>query len=102
VVGPAGLSASSEIKRLRFSETIGPSDVSPCLSQQVVSPDTSSKPDFEALEHSVYCGRQRLGRYSRVAVRLYAAYDAQDCLLGSFKKRKDAWAAISRAVGAEQ
>jgi hypothetical protein len=102
LVGPAGLSGSSEIKHLQFNETIGLPDASPCLSQQIVSPDTSGKPDFDALEHSVYCGRQRLGRYSRVAVRLYAAYDAQDCLLSNFKTRKDAWGAISRAAGAGQ
>ena len=45
-----GLATPVKIKHLQFSETIGPSDVSPCLSQQIVSLDTSSKPDFEALE----------------------------------------------------
>jgi hypothetical protein len=59
--------------------------------------------EFEPLEHSVYHGRQRLGRYVRIAARRYAAYDARNRLLGKFKKRKDAWAAIGRAsAGAAQ
>jgi hypothetical protein len=32
--------------------------------------------EFEPLEHSVYCGRQRLGRYVRVGPKRYATYDA--------------------------
>jgi hypothetical protein len=51
--------------------------------------------EFEPLEHSVYFGRERLGRYSRIGPKLYAAFDADDRLLGKFKRRKDAYAAVS-------
>jgi hypothetical protein len=98
-VGPAGLTGSKEIKDLSSRETIGIPDVSPCLSQFIVSLAADKKLDFEPLEHSVYCGRQRLGRYVRIAARRYAAYDSHDRLLGDFKKRKDAWAAVSLNAG---
>ena len=52
---------------------------------------------FEPVEHSVYSGRERLGRYLRTAPRRFAAYDAADRPLGIFKKQKDACAAISHA-----
>lgn len=94
-MGPAGLTNSKEIKDLSFRETIGIPDVSPCLSHVTVSLEADKKPDFEPLEHSVYSGRQRLGRYVRIAASRYAAYDFHDRLLGDFKKRKDAWAAVS-------
>ena len=65
--------------------------------------DADPKPKFEPVEHSVYVGRRRLGRYSRIAIRKYAAFDACDRFLGEFKRRKDAWRAISHAVeGASQ
>ena len=47
------------------------------------------------LENSVYLGRERLGRYSRIGQKLYAAFDGNDRLLGQFKRRKDAYAAVS-------
>jgi hypothetical protein len=50
--------------------------------------------DFEPLEHSVYFGRERLGRCSRIGQKLYAAFDAKDRLLGRFKRLKDAYAAV--------
>jgi hypothetical protein len=65
------------------------------LSQAIVSLAAGNKPDFEPLEHSVYSGRQRLGRYVRIAARQYAAYDYRDRLLGDFKTRMDAWVVIS-------
>lgn len=49
---------------------------------------------FERLARSVYVGRQRLGRYVRVAKALYKAYDARDRLIGSFRKRAYALAAV--------
>lgn len=58
------------------------------------------EPEFEPLEHSVYLGRERLGRYSRISPKLYAAFDASDRLLGEFKKRKDAYTAVSIASSA--
>ncbi len=66
MVGPAGLTTRKEIKHLSFSETIGIPDVSPCLSQFIVSVAADKKLDFEPLEHSVYSGRRRLGRYVRI------------------------------------
>jgi hypothetical protein len=56
--------------------------------------------EFEPLEHSVYFGRERLGRYSRIGQKLYAAFDAKDRFLGKFKRRKDAYAAVSNVSGA--
>jgi hypothetical protein len=58
------------------------------------------QPAFEPLEHSVYLGRERLGRYSRIGPKLFAAFDAKDRLLGEFKKRKDAYVAVSVAHSA--
>lgn len=55
------------------------------------------EPGFEPLEHSVYYGRQRLGRYDRIAKKLYAAFDALDRPLGKFKTRAQAYAAVSAA-----
>ena len=57
---------------------------------------------FEPLERSIYIGRQRLGRYIRIGVRRYAAYDASNRLLGRFSKRTDALSAIDRTVEGEQ
>jgi hypothetical protein len=94
-VGLPGLTAFKEIKHLAFRETIGIPDVSLCLSQLIVSLASDEKSDFEPLEHSVYSGRQRLGRYVRIGARRYAAYDSHDSPLGDFKRRKDAWSAIS-------
>lgn len=53
--------------------------------------------EFPPLEHSVYSGRERLGRYSRVGVKQYAAYDAGDAHLGNFKSRRAAYRAVSDA-----
>jgi hypothetical protein len=98
LVGPAGLIGSKGIKHLSFSGTVGIPDASACLSQPVVSAADRKRPSFEPLEHSVYFGRQRLGHYARVGKRLYAAYGASGRLLGRFKSRKKAWAAISGAA----
>jgi hypothetical protein len=94
-VGLRGLTTSKEINHLSSGETVGISDVSPCLSQVIVSLARDKSPIFEPLEHSVYDGRQRLGRYVRISARRYAAYDSHDRLLGDFKKRKDAYTAVS-------
>jgi hypothetical protein len=100
-VGPAGLTDSKEIKHLALAETIEGHYVSRCLSRSNVSASVSIRDqqrEFEPLEHSVYCGRQRLGHYVRIAATRYAAYDTRDLLLGSFRKRKDAWDAIGRGA----
>lgn len=65
-------------KRLRKSAAAVPNAQLPC----------------EPLAHSVYVGRQRLGRYERVARARYKAYDAHDRLIGNFRKRADALSAI--------
>jgi hypothetical protein len=52
--------------------------------------EPSSSSEFEPLEHSVYVGRQRLGRYERTGKRKYAAFDADDRLLGRFTKLANA------------
>jgi hypothetical protein len=78
-------------------------DVSQCLSQWNVSTSDSigvQQPEFEPVEHSVYLGRERLGRYSRIGPKLYAAFDSKDRLLGQFKRRNDAYAAVSIACNA--
>jgi hypothetical protein len=56
------------------------------------------KQNFKELEHSVYEGRQRLGRYSRIAPRRYAAYDANDRRLGNFASTRKAYKAVSAAA----
>ena len=55
--------------------------------------------EFEPLNHSVYVGRQFLGRYERVSAKQYAAYGANGRRLGTFGKRSAALAAIGRAGG---
>jgi hypothetical protein len=55
--------------------------------------------EFEPLEHSVYEGRRRLGRYLRIAPTWYAAYDAEDRPLGEFSRPQDAYAAVSGISG---
>jgi hypothetical protein len=56
----------------------------------------SKEAEFEPLEHSVYSGRQRLGRYARIGSQKYAAYDAGDRHLGEFKSRRDAYLAVGQ------
>ncbi|WP_298884376.1 hypothetical protein [uncultured Bradyrhizobium sp.] len=53
------------------------------------------KPEFEPLNHSVYFGRQRLGRYTRIALKRYAAFDAEDRPLGEFSLPGDAFWAVA-------
>jgi hypothetical protein len=100
---PAGPTASKEIRHLALLETVEIPNFSQCLSQCNVSASGSigmQQPEFEPLEHSVYLGRERLGRYSRIGPKLYAAFDAKDRLLGEFKRHKEAYAAVSIARGA--
>jgi hypothetical protein len=58
---------------------------------------TGDQAEFPPLDHSVYLGRERLGRYSRVGVKLYAAYDADNAHLGNFRTRLAAYQAVSGA-----
>jgi hypothetical protein len=99
--GPGRAAPCKQINGLTHGETNGQSDVCRCLSHRVVPNDRghqASRSDFAPLEHSIYVGRRRLGRYVRIGVRLYAAYGARDQLLGCFTKRANALAAIDCAT----
>jgi hypothetical protein len=50
------------------------------------------------IEHSVYIGRERLGRYAQADRRKYKAFDANDRPLGNFRVRTRALAAIRKAA----
>lgn len=52
---------------------------------------------FTARDCSVYAGREMLGRFMQTAPRRIVAYDHHDRELGTFRKLKDACAAISAA-----
>jgi hypothetical protein len=54
--------------------------------------------DFPPLDHSVYFGRERLGRYFRASKRIYASYDNDDAHLGNFRSRQAAYQAVSNAA----
>jgi hypothetical protein len=54
------------------------------------APRHDRKHNFERLEHSVYVGRLRLGRYERIAKGKYAAYDTCGRLLGRFRRLANA------------
>jgi hypothetical protein len=54
------------------------------------------KQKFEPLEHSVYVGRRFLGRYKRIGKNKFSAFDADDRLLGRFKKLANAQKAFDR------
>ena len=50
------------------------------------------------IEHSVYIGRERLGRYAQTDRKKYKAFDANGRLLGNFRVRKRMLAAIRKAA----
>ena len=50
------------------------------------------------IEHSVYIGRERLGKYAQTDRRKYKAFDAHDRPLGNFRVRTRALAAIRKAA----
>ena len=50
------------------------------------------------IEHSVYIGRERLGRYAQTDRRKYKAFDANDRPLGNFRVRTRALAAIRKVA----
>lgn len=60
--------------------------------------DARPKPKFDSLEHSVYLGRQRLGRYVQTDRKKFKAFDANDRLLGNFRIRNRMLAAIRKAA----
>lgn len=101
MVGPAGLAGSKQIKGLAVTETSEGRYVSRCLSQRIVSVSGSigvAQPEFELVEHSVYLGRERLGRYVQTDRRQFKVFDANDRPLGNFRVRARALAAIRKAA----
>jgi hypothetical protein len=51
----------------------------------------------EPIEHSLYFGRERLGRYVQIDYKRFKAFDHHDRFLGNFRKRARALAAIRKA-----
>jgi predicted phage tail protein len=94
-VGPAGLPHRKEIKHLPLDGTLGIPDVFPCVSQRKVSRSGAAR--WKDIEHSVYVGRERLGRYVQTDRTNYRAFDANDRQLGNFRVRARALAAIRKA-----
>jgi len=97
LVGPAGLPLESDINGLERAETVETPDMSPCLSQRKVSRSGTAR--RKQKEHSVYIGRERLGRYVQTFRKKYRAFDAYDRQLGTFRVRARALAAIRKARG---
>jgi hypothetical protein len=50
------------------------------------------------IEHSLYFGRERLGRYVQTGPKKYKAFDANDRPLGNFRVRARMLAAIRRSA----
>jgi hypothetical protein len=55
-------------------------------------------PEPKPIKHSVYIGRERLGRYVQTDSRNFKAFDAKDRPLGRFRIRARALAAIRKAA----
>jgi hypothetical protein len=49
------------------------------------------------IEHSLYFGRERLGRYVKVDRKTFKAFDSKNRRLGTFRTRAKALAAIRKA-----
>jgi hypothetical protein len=64
-----------------------------------VSPSSSKKARWKPIEHSLYLGRERLGRYVQTERKLFKAFDARDRPLGIFLTRMRALDAIGKARG---
>ena len=52
---------------------------------------------LKPIEHSLYFGRERLGRYVQIDRRRFSAFDAVDRPLGNFRVRARALTAIRKA-----
>lgn len=61
------------------------------------SPRTQKHPKRRPIEHSVYLGRERLGRYVQTDRKRFKAYDAINRSLGNFRVRARALSAIRKA-----
>ena len=74
-----------------------------CAMVSVVSHRNSSAsighqmPRQRPIQHSLYFGRQRLGRYVQTDRKEFKAFDALDRPLGNFRVRARALAAIRKA-----
>jgi hypothetical protein len=66
------------------------------MSGRSVMGDVTGGPAFDPVDHSVYDGRDRLGRYSRISATTYAAFAADDAPLGEFRGRRAAYQAVLR------
>jgi hypothetical protein len=55
------------------------------------------RPEWEPIEHSIYLGRKRLGRYVQIDRKRFKAFDAIDRPLGNFRVRARALGAIRKA-----
>jgi hypothetical protein len=95
LAGPAGLASPRQVKDLNEGGTFGDPDVFQYLSQRNVSAD-SGPVGFEPLEHSVYEGSQRLGRYIRTSPKRYVAFDARGHSIGKFASKRAAFAAVGQ------
>jgi hypothetical protein len=75
----------------------------PCSRASSISDRNSSvpirhpTPRQQPIEHSLYFGRERLGRYVQIDRRRFKAFDAVDRPLGSFRVRTRALKAIRKA-----
>jgi hypothetical protein len=59
---------------------------------------TDTAQEQEPIEHSVYIGRERLGRYVQTGAKKFEAFDAKDRPLGNFRVRERMLAVIRKAA----
>jgi hypothetical protein len=64
-----------------------------------MSPSSPKTASWKPIGHSLYLGRERLGRYVQTERKLFKAFDAHDRPLGIFLTRARALAAIDKACG---
>jgi hypothetical protein len=59
---------------------------------------TDTAQEQKPIEHSVYIGRERLGRYEQTGTKKFEAFDAKDRPLGNFRVRERMLAVIRKAA----
>lgn len=64
--------------------------------QSLDCPTAKRRSGKQPIKHSVYIGRQRLGRYQEIVCKRYQAFDADERPLGGFRTRRKALAAIRK------
>ncbi len=67
-------------------------------SDQRVTNGSQNRARPKPIEHSVYIGRERLGRYLQNGPKKFKAFDANGRLLGNFRVRKRMLTAIRKAA----